>query len=319
MLLAQQRLLQRRARADCTRAFAAVAAATEAPHRPEGSARCVATPPVEAAVPFELSPAAARAKFNAWCRCEPLRWVAGGSGLMLACVAACSQRWLAPSNLWDESNKECRVVAAQLPFWAFDAVADVRYRGASLTTLCAGTSCCHARASDGRRHAGMVGYKDSSKGGMRWVAVLDWRQQTGQTLHRSEAFAQTYASFDLRRDHVMTAACGSHASRAAPSTAAAAAGGDAMPPYQMGRGLAWALARRHLEGELRARAIQALRASAGANDVRDLECEITFRSVRSHALRLPAYVVRFTHGTILAEDQSIKSERCVTLSCASAE
>ena len=169
------------------------------------------------------------------------------------------------------------------------------------------------RAPDGRRHTGMVGFKDTSKGGFRWVAVLDWRQQTGQTLHRSDAFAQTYASFDLRRDHVMTAACGFHASRAVPSTAAAAAGGDATPPYQMGRGLAWALARRRLEGELRARAAQALRASAGADDVRDLECEITFRSVRSHALRLPAYVVRFTHGTILAEDQSIKSERCAVI------
>ena len=140
MLLAQQRWLRSRARADCTRAFAAVAAAAEAPHGSEGTARCIATPPVEAAVPFELSPAAARAKFSAWCRCEPLRWAAGNGGLTHAAVAACSQRWLAPSNLWDEANKECHVVAAQLPFWAFDAVADVRYRGTSLTTLCAGAS-----------------------------------------------------------------------------------------------------------------------------------------------------------------------------------
>ena len=157
----------------------------------------------------------------------------------------------------------------------------------------------------------MVGHKTSGKGGMRWVAVLDWRTHNGQTLHRSEACAQTYASFDLRRDHVATAACGQHASRALPSAVAAAGGGDALPPYQMGRGLAWALARRHIEAELRARASQALRASAGADDVRDLECEITFRSVKSHALRLPAYVVRFTHGTILTEDQSITPERCV--------
>ena len=140
MLLAQQRWLRSRARTDCSRAFAAVAAAADAPHGTEGTARCVATPPVEAAVPFELSPAAARAKFNAWCRCETLPWAGGGGGLTQACVAACSQRWLAPSNLWDESNKECRVVAAQLPFWAFDAVADVRYRGTSPTTLCTGAS-----------------------------------------------------------------------------------------------------------------------------------------------------------------------------------
>lgn len=155
----------------------------------------------------------------------------------------------------------------------------------------------------------MVGFKSGSKGGMRWVAVLDWKPLNG-ALHRSEACTQTYASFDLRRDHVAAAACGHHASRAVPS--AVASGGDALPPYQMGRGLAWALARRHMESELRARAAHALRASAGADDVRDLECEIGFTSVQSHAVRLPAYVVRYTHGTILSDDQSksITPERC---------
>jgi hypothetical protein len=39
------------------------------------------------------------------------------------------QRWLAPGGLWDTSDPECAVSASLLPFWAFDAVADVRYRG----------------------------------------------------------------------------------------------------------------------------------------------------------------------------------------------
>ena len=53
-----------------------------------------------------------------------------GERRALTLRATRSQRWLAPSSLWDESNRECRAVAALLPFWAFDAVADVRYRGA---------------------------------------------------------------------------------------------------------------------------------------------------------------------------------------------
>lgn len=84
---------------------------------------------MEAGVPFELSQAAARARFTAWCRCVAAA-NCEGSAETLTLLATRSQRRLAPSSLWDESNRECRAVAALLPFWAFDAVADVRYRGA---------------------------------------------------------------------------------------------------------------------------------------------------------------------------------------------
>jgi hypothetical protein len=68
-----------------------------------------------------------------------------------------------------------------------------------------------------------------------------------------------------------------------------------------------------VEAALRARAAAALRASAGADDVRDLEFEVQFTQLRATAVRLPAYVLRFTHGTVLSDDQSkaILPERCV--------
>jgi hypothetical protein len=155
----------------------------------------------------------------------------------------------------------------------------------------------------------MVGFKaGGTKGATRWVAVREWRTEPAQQLHRGEACMQTYAAFDLRRDHVAAAVAGPHAARAAPfaggAAGARAAGASDAPPFAMGRGLAWALAKRHVELSLRARCSQALRASAGADAVRDLECEIHFASLHATAVRLPAYVLRFAHGTVLSDDQS---------------
>ena len=165
----------------------------------------------------------------------------------------------------------------------------------------------------------MVGFKSAdAKSGMRWVAVQEWREHNAQVLQRGTSCMQVYAAFDLRRDHVAAAVSGAHAARAAPwsggaGSPAGAASSETSPAYQMGRGLAWTLGRRHVEGALRERAAAALRASAGADDVRDLECVVRFTHVHATAVRLPAYVLHYAHGTTLSEDQSkaIVRERCV--------
>jgi hypothetical protein len=298
-------------------------------------------PRAESAVTFELSPAAARAKFEAWCRCtraaalrrrRPLRRCRTDAPVpaRVPCTRALlhrSQRWLAPGDLWNEADPHFSVTAAHLPYWAFDADADVRYRGARTgrNPFC-GCPPPGAAACDNQRRlyrvrargAGMVGFKGGGgKGTTRWVAVQEWREQNAQALRRSDALMQVYAAFDLRRDHVAAAVSGQHAVRAVPwsggATGASGRVGAVVPPYELGRGLAWTLARRRIEGALRARAADALRAAAGADEVRDLECVIRFTHLHSTAVRLPAYVLRYAHGTTLSDDQSkaIVPERCV--------
>ncbi len=158
----------------------------------------------------------------------------------------------------------------------------------------------------------MVGFGRDK--GVRWQAVLEWSEERGLELGRGERCMQTYASFELRRDHVAAAVSGLHAASAteldlSPSPPAA------LPLFQMPRALAWTLARRHVEEALRERASAALRRASGATQVRDIELEVSFRRVSAAPVRLPAYVLSYTHGTTLSDDQSksIVPERCAVL------
>jgi len=139
---------------------------------------------------------------------------------------------------------------------------------------------------------------------MRWVAVQEWRSET-LSLARSPPCV-VYASFEHRRDFVAAAVDGAHAANAAPLNGSQPA---EQPPFQMSRGLAWALARRNIEAACAAKATAALRASSGANDVRELECEVSVLRVAATPLRLPAYLLSYAHGTTLSDDQSIVAER----------
>ena len=210
-------------------------------------------------VPFKQAPAAAKAAFDAWC----------------------SSSWLSPRGLWETEGQRSRAQRVLLPFWAFDAAAEVRFRG-------------------------VVAFK-----GGRQLAVTQWGAAR-HTISRGETCAQTYASFELRRDHVAAAARGAHAAVAAPLFASP----DAQcPAFQMSRGLAWTLTRRHLEAELRRRASAALCAAACADEVASLELEVTFSRAHATPLRLPVYVLQYEHGTVMSDDQSgaIHPERFTAL------
>ena len=138
--------------------------------------------------------------------------------------------------------------------------------------------------------------------------MLTWAHEPRLTLSSSDAAMQVYASYDLRRDFVVAAVTGAHVARAVPL---AHAGVDASrPPFAMPRSLAWRLAQRPVEQLLRARATAALLgASPGATEVRDLELEVHFTRIAATPVRLPAYVLSFTHGTTVSGDQSIVPER----------
>ena len=157
--------------------------------------------------------------------------------------------------------------------------------------------------------AGVLGFP-LAKGGAspRWQAVLQWAHEPRLTLGASDAAMQVYASYDLRRDFVAAAVTGAHLARAVPLSPGSHEA--ALPPFAMPRSLAWRLAQRPVEQVLRARATAALlAASGGATQVRDLELEVHFTRVAAAPVRLPAYVLSFTHGTTVAGDQSIVPER----------
>ena len=217
-------------------------------------------PPGQLCAPFSLSRAQARERFEAWC----------------------SGRRLGAGGLWDETDKAFRCDALLLPFWAFDVVADVRYRA-------------------------RLGY---SRGGkvVEWKPC-DWTQASGWSVPRGDPAAQTYASFDLRRD-VVAAAKGAHAATAYQLSSPPASD-VLLPPFQVRRALAWTLARRHVLESLRARAAASLRASSGASEISELQLEASFCRVVGVPVRLPAYVLHYSHGTTVKDDQSIVPERFV--------
>ena len=128
-------------------------------------------------------------------------------------------------------------------------------------------------------------------------------------LSSGEAAMQVYASYQLRRDFVATAATGAHAVAGVPFDRRSSPD-VLLPQFQMPRSLAWRLAQRSMERMLRSRATAALLSSSGgATQVRDLELETHIIRVTATPVRLPVYVLSFTHGTILSDDQSIVPER----------
>lgn len=206
-------------------------------------------------------------------------------GALKAFDAWLARDWLSP---WRRGLGSFALSEELLPFWAFDVRVTARYRGA-------------------------VGH--GAGGAVRWTAATEWAEEALR-VGRGEKHAQVYASTELRPDLVAAAVAGQPLPDAdgAKQGARLTASRPTAPAFTLSRGLAWTLAKRHIEDALTAHAASQLRRRAGAQSVRDVELRLSYTRVAATPLRLPAYLLRFTHGTTLSDGQAIVPERCALVS-----
>jgi len=84
-------------------------------------------------------------------------------------------------------------------------------------------------------------------------------------------------------------------------------GGGSVEPERFGlkRSLAWELAMRRVRETEREKARQLLMKAHGADDAKDIVLEVELLERRVRAVRLPAYIARFTHGETMNADNKI--------------
>ena len=190
-----------------------------------------------------------------------------------------------------------------LPHWVFDIEVSVKYRG-------------------------KVGFH-AGGGKTQWMSVDTWKDGGTTKYDATHPAMQICASFRHRRD-LVAAVTGPHVGKLPPSSssssvpddvflapmpdpaaaALAAARDGAGPPgsvvverFGVKRSLAWELATRRVREAERAKASEKLRAAHAADVARDVVLEVELHPGRRvRAVRLPAYLARYTHGETVGVD-----------------
>lgn len=196
-----------------------------------------------------------------------------------------------------------------LPFWIFDYSVSVKYQG---------TVGFNAGGADGKRE---------------WMQVNTWKDAGYTSYPSTHPAAQVCASFRHRLD--LAAACaGPHVGslpQSKPSAGGEGAGGavnlasmpdvraaaleasrdGAGPPgsvlverFGIKRSLAWELTTRAVREIEREKARRALMQAHGAAAAKDVVLDIEYHGRKVRAVRLPAYIARFTHG----ETQNVNNQ-----------